>query len=209
MVYLERGGGGGEGCEEGAAGWRLQLVGVSAAPCASEAGSCRQGSKVGAAAAVCRAAIACLAVPQAAHCACAPPEHHPLSCASSCYEMPIMLVHQATPAVLRATCAPGHTRSATSHMCTAKATQGQQQTRPLPHSHTQARQHTASAASAAAAAAHRVLAVSKYALPTSTVMPLTRSSSLVSMMYAMYQDSRFLSLASRSYFSMVRLSTPP
>jgi hypothetical protein len=30
---------------------------------------------------------------------------------------------------------------------------------------------------------------------------------LVSMMYAMYQLSRFLSFASRSYFSIVRLST--
>ena len=51
--------------------------------------------------------------------------------------------------------------------------------------------------------------VSKCARPTSTVLPLALSSSLVSMMYAMYQDSRFLSFASASYFWMVRSSTMP
>ena len=43
----------------------------------------------------------------------------------------------------------------------------------------------------------------------STVMPLLRSSSDVSSAHDRYQLSRFFSLASRSYFSSVRLSTWP
>ena len=42
---------------------------------------------------------------------------------------------------------------------------------------------------------------------TSTVLPLARSSSLVSMMKARNHESRFFSLASFSYFSIVRAST--
>ena len=56
---------------------------------------------------------------------------------------------------------------------------------------------------------HRLFVVSKVARPTSTVLPFARSSSFVSMMYARYQLSRFRSFASRSNFSMVRLSTLP
>ena len=41
---------------------------------------------------------------------------------------------------------------------------------------------------------------------TSTVIPLLRSSSDVSSAHERYQLSRFFSLASRSYFSSVRLS---
>ena len=55
----------------------------------------------------------------------------------------------------------------------------------------------------------RFVADSKCARPTSTVLPLARSSSLVSMMKARNHDSRFFSLASFSYFSMVRASTCP
>lgn len=44
-------------------------------------------------------------------------------------------------------------------------------------------------------------AVSKCALPTSTVFPLALSSSLVSMMNARNQDSRFRCLASLSYLT--------
>ena len=51
-------------------------------------------------------------------------------------------------------------------------------------------------AGSAAQQAHRLLAVLKCARPTSTVLPLARSSSLVSMTYAMYQVSRLLSFAS-------------
>ncbi|KAH9392578.1 hypothetical protein TYRP_005660 [Tyrophagus putrescentiae] len=48
-----------------------------------------------------------------------------------------------------------------------------------------------------------------HALPTSTVLPLSRSSWLVSSAQLRYHDSRFFSFASRSYFSSVRLSTMP
>mmetsp|Transcript_19035 Transcript_19035/g.45980 ORF Transcript_19035/g.45980 Transcript_19035/m.45980 type:complete len:219 (-) Transcript_19035:8-664(-) len=54
---------------------------------------------------------------------------------------------------------------------------------------------------------YRLTTVSKCAFPTSTVFPFALSSSFVSMMNARNHDSRFNSLASRSYFSIVRLST--
>ena len=60
---------------------------------------------------------------------------------------------------------------------------------------------------AAGGGAYRLSVDSKCARPTSTVLPLARSSSLVSMMKARNQLSRFFSLASFSYFSIVRWST--
>ena len=58
-------------------------------------------------------------------------------------------------------------------------------------------------------AAHRREGVAKWARPTSTVLPFARSSSFVSITYAMYHVSRLLSRASFWYFSIVRSSTPP
>mmetsp|Transcript_67103 Transcript_67103/g.189758 ORF Transcript_67103/g.189758 Transcript_67103/m.189758 type:complete len:273 (+) Transcript_67103:1257-2075(+) len=55
----------------------------------------------------------------------------------------------------------------------------------------------------------RRFGVSKAARPTSTVLPLAFSSSLVSMMYAKNQLSRFFSLASFMYFSTCLSSTQP
>ena len=56
--------------------------------------------------------------------------------------------------------------------------------------------------------AERRLQKAEEKLPlTSTVFPLALSSSLVSMIKARNHESRFFSLASRSYFSIVRLST--
>ena len=54
---------------------------------------------------------------------------------------------------------------------------------------------------------YRLRSVEKCALPTSTVFPLARSSSLVSIIKAKNHESRFRSFASFSYRSIVRLST--
>eukprot|EP00732_Lithocolla_globosa_P003527 Lithocolla_globosa_v1_NODE_2868_length_1841_cov_741.629899.p2 type:complete len:182 gc:universal NODE_2868_length_1841_cov_741.629899:836-291(-) len=56
---------------------------------------------------------------------------------------------------------------------------------------------------------YRLVSVSNPARPTSTVFPFERSSGLVSRAHDRYQVSRLASLASFSYFSIVRLSTIP